>query len=445
MADRRSKRDKAIAAHSQQGERRTLVRIPADELRELNAGLPEGIRLLATGKYQARYRGADKKEVSKNFSTLGAARDWRVDGLARVAKGDWTNPQQGKKTVGEFYLVYLANKGAKKASTRADTAYLWQQQVDVWADRPVGSIKAADVAEWVRTLTAAAHSESVVRRCVLLLGGILDVAVEHEAIAKNPVDRSRLGNLYPSKSNHKANPLTLNQLDVLIEASSDHYRAMTEFIARTGLRMSEVRELRVKDLRLTGISPSKRNYATHPVLRVDRAVVNVQSFDANGKPLTRERNGKTVNVYEDIIDTPKSGQQREVPLTPKAVQIAKAAAKGKQPEDLLFTSSTGGTVNRRGFATSLTDAVQRAGIETETGQAITPHCLRDTFATQALHSGASIIAVSRALGHADPSITLSRYAGLLPEDTDSLRAGLTAAEKAQTNKKSAKKSAKKGA
>jgi integrase len=441
MADRRSKRDKAIAVHKQQGVRRALVRIPADELKELNQGLPEGIRLLSTGKYQARFRDGSKKEVARNFSTLGAARDWRANGLSSVAKGDWTNPQQGKRTVADFYPVYLANKGAKKASTRADTAYLWGQQVDVWGDHPVGSIKAAEVAEWVRALTAAGHSQSVVRRCVLLLAGILDVAVEHEALAKNPVDRSRLGNLYPSKSTHKANPLTLDQLDELIAHSSDHYRAMTEFIARTGLRMSEVRELRVKDLRLTGISPAKRNYSKHPVLKVDRAVVNVQSFDSDGNPVTRVRNGKTVNVYVDVIDTPKSGQQREVPLTPRAKEIAKSAAKGKQPEDLLFLSSTGGVVNRRGFATSLTDAVQRAGIETETGQPITPHCLRDTFATQALHSGASIIAVSRALGHADPSITLSRYAGLLPEDTDTLRAGLTAAEKAQTKKKSAKKGA----
>ena len=34
-----------------------------------------------------------------------------------------------------------------------------------------------------------------------------------------------------------------------------------------------------------------------------------------------------------------------------------------------------------------------------------------------------------ALGHRDPSMTLTRYAGVLPEDTEVLRTGLAAAER----------------
>lgn len=420
--DRRRELDRAIKKYRVVGERRSLVRIPPDVLRTLNDGLYEGLRILPTGKIQSRYRGADKKEVSRNFDTIADARDWRDKGLSDVAKGDWTSPRAGKTTVGDLFPVYLANKGAVKASSRADIAYLWGEQVNVWKNEQVGNIKAVNVADWVRSLTASGHSRSVVRRCVLILGGILDTAVEHGAIAKNPIVYKSLGRLYPKASPHQANPLTLDQLDALVTSSSDHYRDLTEFLARTGLRMSEVRELRVKDLKLRGQSPAGRDYSKSPILRVDRACVRVQVFEADGTPVKRVMStGKTVNVYEEVVDTPKSGQVRAVPLTPRAAVLAKAAAKGKAADDLLFTSTTGDRVGRRGFATSLTDAAARAGIETETGQPVTPHSLRDTFATQALLSNASVIAVSRALGHADAVVTLQRYAGLLPEDTENLR------------------------
>jgi integrase len=86
-------------------------------------------------------------------------------------------------------------------------------------------------------------------------------------------------------------------------------------------------------------------------------------------------------------------------------------------------------VDRRGFNTSLQDAAARGGVVTTSRQRITPHSLRDTFATHALAAG-SIKAVQHALGHATAAMTLDRYAGLLPEDTEALRTGLVAAEKA---------------
>jgi integrase len=427
MADRRTKRERVIAASRVQGERRALVRIPADQLAELNADLPEGIRVLPTGRYQARYRGADKREVSHNFSTLADARDWRAKGLAEVAKGDWTNPRAGKETVEHYYRVHLANKGARKASTRGDLADLWDRQVDRWAAYAVAGVNATDVEDWVRGFTAAGYSVSTTRRCVLLLKGIMDEAVRHGAVARNPVDLPRLKTLYPPASQHEPSPLTLDQLDDLLEHSSRHFCDLTEFIARTGLRISEARELRVKDVHLTGSAPNGTDYGKQPMLAVDRACVDVVLRREDGTPVTRTVRGKEVNVYVEVIDTPKSGK-RVVPLTPLAVAVAKRAIAGKSPDDLLFVNSLGARVNKRGYGTSLQDAAARAAIVTHTGQNVNPHSLRDTFATQALLSGASIKAVSKALGHVDAAMTLNRYSGLLPEDTEALRDGLAAAE-----------------
>jgi integrase len=52
-------------------------------------------------------------------------------------------------------------------------------------------------------------------------------------------------------------------------------------------------------------------------------------------------------------------------------------------------------------------AVERSQV-----QKITPHDLRHTCASLAVSSGANVLAVSRMLGHKDPSITLRIYADL---------------------------------
>jgi Phage integrase family len=57
-------------------------------------------------------------------------------------------------------------------------------------------------------------------------------------------------------------------------------------------------------------------------------------------------------------------------------------------------------------------------------QKITPHDLRHTCASLAVSSGANVLAVSRMLGHKDPSITLRIYADLFDSDLDAVAVSL---------------------
>ena len=66
-------------------------------------------------------------------------------------------------------------------------------------------------------------------------------------------------------------------------------------------------------------------------------------------------------------------------------------------------------------------AVKRAEV-----QDITPHDLRHTCASLAVSSGANVLAVSRMLGHKDPSITLRIYADLFDSDLDAVAVNLDA-------------------
>ena len=59
-------------------------------------------------------------------------------------------------------------------------------------------------------------------------------------------------------------------------------------------------------------------------------------------------------------------------------------------------------------------------------QAITPHDLRHTCASLAVSAGANVLAVSRMLGHKDPSVTLRIYAELFDSDLDAVAVNLDA-------------------
>lgn len=53
---------------------------------------------------------------------------------------------------------------------------------------------------------------------------------------------------------------------------------------------------------------------------------------------------------------------------------------------------------------------------------VTPHGLRHVAAGLMVSAGANVLAVSRQLGHADPSMTLKTYAALFDEDLSVLGA-----------------------
>jgi len=55
---------------------------------------------------------------------------------------------------------------------------------------------------------------------------------------------------------------------------------------------------------------------------------------------------------------------------------------------------------------------------------ITFHELRDTAISQAIASGADVLAISRIAGHANPAITLNVYGHLLKDSMGSIRRAL---------------------
>ena len=95
-----------------------------------------------------------------------------------------------------------------------------------------------------------------------------------------------------------------------------------------------------------------------------------------------------------------------------------------QNEDLLFADIDGGALHPYHFGTLWSAWATRAGFPD-----LTFHALRHTHASQLIDSGVDIVTISKRLGHATPTVTLSTYAHLFRKDDGKAAAAINAALK----------------
>lgn len=118
-------------------------------------------------------------------------------------------------------------------------------------------------------------------------------------------------------------------------------------------------------------------------------------------------------------DTTKTRASRRIlPVPAVMVPWLDELVEGRSPSEWMFPSSRkkGAHVAKQYANQALTRAVARANEGREEPiPRYTGHALRHTFAAITLsEAGADLLAVSRAMGHARPSITLDRYGHLAP-------------------------------
>jgi integrase/recombinase XerD len=162
--------------------------------------------------------------------------------------------------------------------------------------------------------------------------------------------------------------LTEKEVERLIaqpEKKSSHSirdKAMLEFLYATGLRVSELTNLKLKNLNLE------------------------QGF---------------------VLCRGKGGKERIVPIGHSAQSVLKKYLRESRPrlakkeDDSLFLTNRGGAFTRQGFWKMLKKYGIQAGLEKK----ISPHVLRHSFATHLLERGADLRSVQLMLGHSQITTT----------------------------------------
>ena len=226
---------------------------------------------------------------------------------------------------------------------------------------------AADIREFTYHLRDEGLAASSIRRTLSAVRTYYGFLVAEELAGSDPTEQ-----VEPPKTWQRLpNVLSRDEVERLVSAPDPSHRlywrdrAILEFAYASGVRVSELTGLKVRDLDL------EEGFAT-----------------VHGKG-SKERLVPVGGAARRAVGT----YLRE--LRPR---LERSGGKGA---GAVFLNARGGALTRMGVWKIVRKHVERAGIEGR----VTPHTLRHTFATHLLEGGADLVAVQEMLGHADISTT----------------------------------------
>ncbi len=331
------------------------------------------LRKLPSGRWQASYIGPDLARHN-GPSTFDAKRDaeaWlgREHGL--IATGEWIAPARRASalarpsTLAEYAEAWLLDRDLKPRTRAHYRALLDQRILPTLGAEAICDITPLSVRTWHAALpkdrpTIRAHAYSLLR-------AILNTAASEDVIEANPC---RIRSASTTKRARTIRPLSLDELEALVTAMPDKYRAAVLISAWCGLRFGELTELRRRDVDL-------RAGAIH----VRRAVAWVDSKPVVGKPKS-------------------DAGIRDVAIPPHLLPVVRAHIKEHAqwgPDGLLFQSRAGTHLTTSTLYASFWPARAKAGRPD-----LSWHGLRHTGATLAALSGATLSELMSRLGHSTP-------------------------------------------
>jgi len=229
----------------------------------------------------------------------------------------------------------------------------------------IGAVTDREVARALVALNGSGLAESSVRRFRASLSAFFAWAVRERLIAVSPVTSTRVPKGRTLKT--EIRPFAEDELESFYAGCSARDQRLADIMliaAWTGLRWSELREIRVRDFVQVPM----------PVLLVTRAAPE----------------GVEAKVT-------KSGKSRRVPVAGRVLPLVQACAEGKGPDDLLLTTRSG----HRLYASALKRSVSWSTVAP--GRRI--HDLRHTAACLWLAKGVDRVTVQAWLGHASIATT----------------------------------------
>jgi integrase len=332
--------------------------------------------------WRARYRAPDGRQISKSFRRKADAEKWLLLEEGDVLAGRWHDPRSGTELFSGYCEKWLEGRSpavARKTDYNTEAA-LRGRILPVFGNKTLKQITTKDIREWLTSLLTEGLSPATVKTYRQILGQVLNQAAADGLLTTNPVDAVRTPTVRPRRQLF----LTADELVMLADAAG-HYGPLIWFLGWSGLRFGEAAALKVGNVD----APRRR-------IRVEESITDVGGRLVKGPPKTYET--RSVIVPGFVIE-------RIAPLLD-----------GKDKGDLVFAAPQGGPVRLNNFRRPVF-----AAAASEIGKPdLVPHDLRDTAASLAISTGASIKAVQRMLGHASAAMTLDTYGSLFEEDLEAL-------------------------
>ena len=263
----------------------------------------------------------------------------------------------------------------KKASANTLSSYMRdvRQLVDYLNENRIVDATAEELDGYISLLRSAGKSVATVSRTIASIKCLYSHLFIKQFIMVNPAQ-----GLTPEKAPQKLPEILTNrEVELLlsqpncIDPKGYRDKAMLELLYATGIRVTELIDLKITD----------------------------------------------VNLEAGVIRCVNRDTERLIPMYPAAVKALRDYITLVRPqmilrpdEQSLFVNVSGEHMSRQGFWKIIKHYQKMAGIEKD----ITPHTLRHSFAAHLLENGADIHAVRDMLGHRDIS-SMQVYSKLVEE------------------------------
>jgi integrase len=325
----------------------------------------------------------DGKKIRRTFASKAEAKTWRDDANAQLAKGGLRAPKPTpfEQAWEMWHAGALAgtirNRSGDPFKPSALRSYAGSMRREILLE--FGSVRLSDLQRpdlqhFADRLLAKGLSPSSVQTTLLPLRAIFRHAIDRGDVVVDPCAGLRL----PAVRGRRERYASPSEAEALIAAVPERDRATWATAMFAGLRLGELRGLRVRDVDLAA-----------GVIHVERGW----------------------DPAEGAIDLKSHAGRRKVPIAAVlrdylAEHLARVDRSG---EALIFGNTpespfTANMLQRRADKTWNAAELER----------ITPHECRHTFASLMIAAGVNAKALSTFMGHAKIGITLDRYGHLMP-------------------------------
>lgn len=265
----------------------------------------------------------------------------------------------------EEYLEYLK---LKKLSNNTIMAYERDlKKFKSYLDVNNLDIKKISINELQDHLDKMAKEESkpaTISRQAASLRSLYKYLFKQSLVKEDPTENLKL----PKIEKEAPHILTTKEIELFLSQPDEKSlkgvrdKAMLEFAYATGMKVSEITNLSVKD----------------------------------------------INLKDEYVICNEGYRRRVIPLGKISVDAVRTYLEESRPfliknedEETLFVNLNGRQLTRQGFWKIIKQYKEQANIERE----VTPHVLRHSFATHLLQNGADLNAIQNMMGHADISST----------------------------------------
>ena len=341
------------------------------------------------GRWEVRYRDPEGKQRARLFDRKVDADRFATSVEHSKLVGGYVDPAAGRRLFGDYARGWQAAQVTRPTTAAQVASHLKNHVMPTFEHRPLAAVRPSEVQAWVKgraDVLAPATVEVVYR----YLAAIFAAAVQDRLIPVTPCKGVRL----PKVEAAKVVPLETEEVEALIDAVPERYRALVVLAAGTGLRQGEA----------FGLTTGAVDFLRRS-LRVERQLVLLPHAPPYLAPPKTAASRRTVPLPDVVLDA-----------------LAGHLAAFPAGEDgLVFTADRGGAIRRNRFSEAVwVPAVARVGLAKGTGF----HSLRHYYASLLIRHGESVKVVQARLGHASASETLDTYSHLWPDSEDQTRAAV---------------------